>query len=279
MRDAQGQVPPGFNALVAEKATLVVEAVRRAVVPIYGADDQLKPVFEGTGVLVRLQDDFLLVSAAHVFKALRRGVFLLLDGREKQPLLNRAVVNALEAGQRPHQDRIDIGFVRLTSEEADAAGRANFIEARPRVVPSEVHWYLRYTILGYPAKAQVRLDDEGLVRPMLMPYHAPELKASEYVRVGLNRDEVIAIDFNHRHIVDDLGRGGGRPDMVGLSGGGIWQFNPLERDLDRNPPALVGFLAAPAPRHGKAIFGATTTTLAQLARMPVDDDKLPAPGA
>ena len=156
------RVPRGFNDLVARKAREAAEIVRLSVVPIFKTDFEFKPAFEGTGVLVRVEGMEVLVSAAHVFDEMKDGgVHLLLEGREKHALSDAMRVTL---GPRPRErlsDTIDVGFVRLTQIEADAAGRGHFIELQPRVIPSGLRWHLRYVVLGYQAGLQVRNDDES----------------------------------------------------------------------------------------------------------------------
>lgn len=260
------RVPPGFNDLVAHKANEAVDVIRASVVPLFRTDRELRPVFEGSGVLVRIYGLELIASAAHVFDEMRDGgVHLLLEGRETQALSDPMRVTV---GARPEQrlsDTLDVGFVRLSSAEAEAAGRSNFIEVRPRILHSEVRWHLRYIVLGFSAKDQLRLEDESLYRTTQTYYTTSELRRNKYRISGVDENTNIALDFNHRTIAGEGGRGG-RPNFAGMSGGGIWEIDPYDNYSTSNLPALVGFLAGPAPNNKKALFGASTTAFLELVR-------------
>jgi hypothetical protein len=253
-------VPPGFNDFTASAAERIAKLVESAVLPVFRIDRDLAPTFEGSGVLARLDGTPALVSAAHVFDELHAGVHLLLDRRESQPLSHPVRLTMVARPGPRVFDRIDLGFVPLSAEEEQAAGPENFVNVEPRELPSGARWHIRYLLLGYQAKRQARSDVDLTYRVTQSYYNAPELPRGKYREAGLDETAHISLDFDHRRISTEKGRGG-KPDFRGMSGGGIWQFDPYTEYSALSLPPLVGFLAGPAPRNGKALFGASTTSL------------------
>ena len=259
-------VPRGFNALIARQAARAVEIIRGSVVPVFRADPMFAPTFEGSGVLAILDDRHYLVTAAHVLDAMTDGgVHLLAEGRETQPLSPTMHLTVASTSGRRTSDLVDLGLVPLKAEEVDALGRTNFIRVQMRVASTGQRWHLRYLLLGFPTKDQLRFDDELLYRVAGTYYTAAELSTGKYKAAGLDPEECISIEFNDRRIAGPKGRGG-KPNFSGMSGGGIWEINPHANYSAAKPPRLVGLLAGLAPRNNKALFGASTTSWIALAR-------------
>ena len=260
------RVPAGFNELIAQTAAQAAAIVRGSVVPVFCADPTLNPMFEGSGVLAIIDDRHMLASAAHVLDATTDGgVHLLADGREAEPLSPTVHLTIAPVAGRRTSDLVDLGLVPLTPAEVDALGPSNFVRVQPRVRRTGEKWHLRYLVLGFPAKDQLR-DDDGLrYRVAATYYTAAELSPGKYKAAGVDPIECIAIDFNDRRIAGPKGRGG-KPNFIGMSGGGIWEVDPHVSYSTAHPPQLVGLLAGPAPRNKKALFGASTTSWIVLNR-------------
>jgi hypothetical protein len=259
------KVPLGFNERAAAQAARVVQLVARHVVPIFAVDDAGRPEFEASGVLAMADGTPLLVSAAHVFDSLVHGVHLLLRGRETLPLSSAARVSIAPSNRTRSFDSIDLGYVRLSDEEADAAGRANFAPVQVRQTSAERDWRLRYLLVGFPGKSQKRIEEENRYDLKQTYYNAPELRRSSYTKAALTEFEHIAVDFNRRRIQGATGRGG-KPIFKGMSGCGVWEFNPYEEYSGERRPSLVGFLAGHPRLNHKALFGSNTRTLLRMLR-------------
>ena len=149
-------------------------------------------------------------------------------------------------GSRLH-DTIDLGFIRLTEQEVEAAGRGNFIDVVERQVPTGMRWQIRYVALGHPEKDQRRDDVHGTYAMAQTYLMTEELSESKYRLAGLDRRVHIGLLFDRSRLAGPRGRGG-KPNLVGMSGCGVWELDPYITYGPENPPALIGFLAATSRR-------------------------------
>jgi hypothetical protein len=257
--------PPGLTELAAHRADELAPLLRSHVLPLFQVDDDEHPEFEATGVLVRFDGMHFLISAAHVFDELPSGVFLLTDSNPQGALKNSARLTIRPDGRSRNSDPLDIGSVLLSEEEADAVGRENFVDLKPRSRATQSKWVRRCLLIGYPAKDQWRDIDVAEYHLSQSYYNAPEVSDAKYARAGLCTTRNVVVDFNHRLIQGPKGRGG-KPNFKGMSGAGIWEFDVHSEYDVANKPVLIGLMAGPAPKYKKALFGASVDALIQHIR-------------
>jgi hypothetical protein len=259
---ARTKVPPGFAALVSERVRAAVALVERSVVPAYRVDATGEPEHEGSGVLVSYGGRFFFVSAAHVFDSLTGGVHLLIEGRSQHALGAAAKVSLRPQGAPRTADTVDLGFVELTDAEVNGLGKDNFISLES---PHDFtrHWSQRMFVVGLPNKLQRRDRASTTYVFNHFFYQGPEVSEREYSAAGLTRGRQWALTFDHRRIQSPTGTGG-RPNMSGMSGGGIWLLEPYLHHSHEMPPPLIGFLAGTPPRNRKALFGSSVKTLIEM---------------
>jgi hypothetical protein len=248
-------VPPGFNALLEKRSALVAELVGKHVLPVFRVDDQESPTFEGSCVAIKARDAHFIVSAAHALDATSKGgVHLLLNGRERNPLENPTWATVTSRPESRSDDLVDLGYVRLNDFEIDAIGPTNFLEVVEGAPLPKPHWASRHIAFGFPANRQSRDDVEMQYNLTQSYYTSPEIQIGKYAGAKLSHGDHFAVQFDQRQIASARGRGG-RPNFIGMSGGGIWVIDPYTDYSLRNYPQFVGFLLGTAPRNGKVLFG------------------------
>lgn len=252
-----------FNRLTSKAAFEAAECVRSSVVPVFAVDSKENPAFEGSGVLLSVGSRFFLLSAAHVLQSLTQGVHLLIEGSEQSPLRTMARVSSVMRQSERYKDKVDAGFVELTREEAAGIGFDSFLDVRHLSFAKSTRRLDRYFVLGYPHRDQERSDPELVYRVNQSYYIAPELKDDGYKRSDLDSRSNLLLQFDKRRIRTPKGTGS-RPDFVGMSGGGIWKFDPFSTYAPDRRPLLVAILLGPAPKNGKALFGIRVRALLRM---------------
>lgn len=134
--------PAGFNALVKRRALELTALLRPHVVPLFLLGEDNAPVFEGSGVLVMHAGVPLVVSAGHVFSALKGNIHMLLTGREERPLTEDSHLTIHSMAGSTTTDKVDLGWVPLTSDEFAAAGSDDFAPM-PSVASPPDQWHIR----------------------------------------------------------------------------------------------------------------------------------------
>lgn len=237
---------------VMENAEAAAQLVRRAVVPIFRSDSRDRPDFEGSGVLMEVGGRHFLISAAHVFERSDNHPFLLSEGFERVPTHHRPFTNILSAGQKRDHDKIDVGFVELTSAEAAALGLESFL--RPRHVNVE-HMNARrgpLLALGFPGGIQER-DDIGKIYRMETAYYvALEATKKGYDSCGVQRSSHLMLKYRRNRLVS--ASGAGVPEFKGMSGGGVFAFPALATPTPDAPPRLVAIIIERPDCYGPSIL-------------------------
>lgn len=263
-------VPTGFNEridVVSDQASAVAQD---QTVPLFRATESSEPEFEATGVLVSLGGRRFVATAAHVVRALQQGgMHLLIPGGGGNPLLGDGRMT-IGAGSRPWQrDDFDCGVIEVNNAEAEGLGPGRFLDLATCTDVSPRLRSQRFLALGFPAHTQKKDAVRAVFNVKLTRYSAPQVRQSKYREMRLDPNAHIALEFDHRRIVGNGGRGG-RPQFRGMSGSGIWLLNPHEEYTSTNRPMLVGLLAGPTPRNAKVLFGPKVPVLIGLIRqMPI----------
>jgi hypothetical protein len=170
---------PEVAALLRERMNALAATVqarfRDAVIPIYGATENGRPVHIGSAVLLTINGRRVILTAAHVVD--NNAVTTLYGpGRSETtgepalvPIESSFHVTAAPGGDRL-RDQLDFAFCGVSDEAARAmAGR--FIGQHEIAASTATDAGRLYTALGYPNSKNNKHDPRTLsVRPMLLPY-------------------------------------------------------------------------------------------------------------
>jgi hypothetical protein len=221
------------------------------VIAIATSDSRDDPDLEGSGLIFEIGSALILVSAAHVFRRLRDGLYLLPPRSEPIDVTG----SARTSFDRNQPYDLDVGFLRLSP--ADAVKVPTVCRTQVWNVSDQEHLARPriYIGLGFPAARQGRDVDRKrfylkptVVSGMAAPrnaYAACKMEPSSHLLMTFNRHWVIA-----GSVV------GPAPELKGISGGGIWRVNPLESYSHEHKPVLAGVITEyNAPCYPDAIHG------------------------
>lgn len=256
-----------FAAALDAAGKQVLDRVRRAadrlerhILPIYRLDSSGPPDFEGTGLLVHRQRRYYLATAAHVLRACSDG-FVVPDSAGSLRVLDSHAVLARRKSDAPSSLRDpDIGFVRLTSDEASDYGHERFWDLSLVAGPPMRIGPTVFIVLGYPARDATddpKTETVSTQTTMFMTGPADE-RAYHLGRVDPNTH--LLIDYRRRRIA--TGRSvGAPPSFRGMSGGGVWPFDTLAEPGVANPPLLAGLVIEHPASYGAALLVTRATIL------------------
>jgi hypothetical protein len=257
------KVPPGFNQLVEERAQALWQFLGRHVLPVFRLDELGDPTFEGSCVAVGARGRSYVVSAAHVLDATASGgIHLLLQGREQSPLQGDTYVTLTQRPPSRSDDLADVGYVELTQDEVLAIGPDNFLQVPDERTSMPERWYQRLLLVGYPGNRQVRDDCKQAFYLTQTRFASPNAPTGHRRSARLD-DRHFAMRFDQRRITSPRGRGG-RPNFKGMSGGGVWLFDPYASYSEINYPSFLGFLVGSSPLNKKILFGTSWTVFTSM---------------
>jgi hypothetical protein len=225
-------------------------AVERTVL-IYVRAPGGDPVPRGSGVLLKIAEAGFVLSAAHVLDGAHHAQ-VVLGGYAGALIHLRGVV----FGVAHDKDDVDVAFMRLPDEAADALGTAgkkflrlnetDFVATAP--VPGQ------YTVVGLPQQFAKRDPATGEFNSTSVSYTTVLYPAElDSFTQGIS----IALICSQNETVSPDGELARLPDLHGISGGWIWRlYGPNHRPLRMWEP---GWIRLAAIEHtvvaGKAIKG------------------------
>jgi hypothetical protein len=212
------------------------EALCPYVVPIYGPERRSRPEVVGSGVLLRVSADTLLLTAAHVLDervplGANEARSLYLPAGKDLAELKVAQENHFRSyapNRDRNLDRLDYGVVRLPSALAKAITEYKWL------VPANLQLTEtgrassreRYSFMGYPSSQSKRRPDRGTIGRACRYTDGEPLAPDEVLAKGLKPEAHIVVPLEKRK--------GTR--LAGMSGGAVWSL----RGHLREGPRLAG---------------------------------------
>ena len=207
------------------RAALAEDRIAKYVVPLYGTDERKQRYVIGSGVLVCIQQDGFLVTAAHVLdEHLRAQTNIEVPGRGAlMPLSGQAIKTPLPQSGRREDDPLDIGVVPLPPELVDdLLAHFTFLDVA-RVDASDVPApQTRYTFVGYPS-SQHDGPRGGVLTIEPVRLSSDALPRDKYPS-GFELETHVCIDFDAKRMVARSERLQTPPDPHGVSGGGVFRI-------------------------------------------------------
>jgi hypothetical protein len=241
----QGSLPPETIALLGSG---FVEDVGRHVVPIF-VDKESAPCSIGTGFLVLVGDQHLLITAAHVLDKISEGheLYYYAGTKTKRAIAGDILLSRIPREGTRKQDVIDTGIVFLEGEglppyteigkePMDAGRLAPFSTPRANK---------KYAFLGFPASKSKVTRPEKNVRSAAYSYLSSSVAPEAYPPLDLSEKSHIVLAFNEKDIVHPDGRKMNFPKPQGISGSPLWE---LRRPEDGGP-RVAGIMIEHRKRH------------------------------
>ncbi len=234
------------------------DRLERHVVPIFHGSDEgtLQPA--GSGVLVRLGSRAYLVSAAHVLDHCEFGVFVPKTTHLVEPLENTPILTGLRAGASRDDDRVDVGFVRLTTAEKEDFNERlldlDVVSGPPMPIATTF-----FVALGFALKSHTANRSTKTIQSQITCFMTGLAEESVYERAHVDPRSHILLRFDQRSVATKSGRGS-LPDMKGISGGGVW---PVRVDLSDSVAQipLFGGIVIERPSLHRSSLAVTRGTL------------------
>jgi hypothetical protein len=227
-----------------------------AIVPLFLSSESDELCLVGSSVLVVIEEEYFLLTAAHVTDHVDESHFLFTPGNDHIIQVEGKFAQLGRAGERDEKAsaldvayyRLEQSFIERLSESyrpIDMAG----IDMLDRALGRDL-----YSLAGYPAATSTVKPDSCAAEFFAMTGAVPHDRF--YRKLGYRRDMHVLTQFNVRRNVMLRGRAKSTPEPWGMSGGGIFSWprdaNPLEPNPD---PKLVGITTNWHQRH--AIFAGT----------------------
>lgn len=256
---------------ILRKLRVAADRMEKHVVPVFFARTESDLEAVGTGVLTRLGDRSYLVTAAHVLDHCETGVFVPTKAGAIEPLKNLTVVTGRSPGTTREDDRVDIGFVRLTPGEANAFGPERMLDLENTGGAPMTAATTMFIVLGYPLRDQRSDPEAGTMSGELTAFMTglADDRAHELARVDRRGHFLLRLE---RREVATRKAVGAPPDMTGISGGGVWPVRLDCEDSGEQVPFFAGIVIE-RPKWFRSSLAVTRATVVKYFIRRFDDER------
>ena len=220
---------------IIELSDAAVAEHRGSILPIYGSKDNGTPDHIGTAIALDLEDQKLLLTAAHV--ADHNEYTSLYVGGANLTLLEMHFWSSTKPDDDRDSDHFDFAIGRLPNKTVEALAGVSFFP-ESNICPSSVDPVgTTFTIAGYPSSKSKKFHRaRQTVHPRL--YHYSDVGRTNPF-LGQNphfsEETHIFLNYNKRHSQDAQGRRVNSIQLTGLSGGPLFNIGRLS-----DPSVLAG---------------------------------------
>jgi len=216
-----------------------IDTLEKFSVPLY-LDIENKPVPFGTGFFVRKDDEYFLVSAAHVLeKSLSHGLYYYSTPSIKRYLSGRLVLSKVKDNRA--NDRIDIGVVKMTGEMLPPYPEVqkfamDYSYLAPSYLPrSRKH----YSFIGFPATKSKVSNISRSVEVQAYAYRSDSVPDDKYSFYGLVPDTHVVLPLDLKRVNESEGTIINFPKPQGMSGSPVVVLYELEDGGSRVFPVVA----------------------------------------
>lgn len=237
----------------------------QCIVPILNDDDGHVPMACGSGVLVAIDEEHFLLSAAHVLDKTAKHTLLIPTLSELKAIRGPMVCTVPPDGDRD-LDWLDVGYVRLTAAEAQQLSpQFEFLPVGLIDVNDIATSQSHYVFSGYPGSAVQRRYRSNVLDGQQHSYTGRNASYCTYWQAGTNFIANIVVTFDAKRAIDQQGRTVRPKDRHGMSGGGVWVLSgsPILRKVPRL--RLCGVITE-HPKQNNCLVGTRLFVLLEMIR-------------
>ena len=232
---------PRWDKYVRDLSGVLAKHVVQLFVKHQGA-----PKLVGSGTLVSANDEFFLITAAHVVDPIRTGaeLFFYVATGLTQVLSGNGVLTRMPVSGDRKDDLLDIAIFKLTGPRMPPYREVDkfpiSISAfKPHALPRDDKEYL---LVGVPSSQAIPRLTDKVLRLQLYSYRNGSVPQSRYPELGIQPQTHIAIGFHQRKVMTGDGRFTNAPNPSGLSGSPLWLLYSESEMLDPLAPKIVGIV-------------------------------------
>lgn len=237
--------------------------VRACTLPLLATKPRRAPELIGTGVALKLGEEYFILTAGHVIDDFAEREFLTAHAGEIRPFACRAERN-VPPGQSREDDLVDVGVLGVVDGGAlgidEACLRAGDLAMREWQRPATVGHVFGYPCSKFRTDASTRQVTFGH-----FAYTSERILPGEMQGLGRHAMSHIALAFDPRFVEKD-GKRTNPPEVKCVSGAGMWAMPRYQDAMSLAGPQLLAILTDRV-RDGKALIGTRVAWHAELIRM------------
>lgn len=229
-------------------------------IPTFCIDDSNMYRHNGTAILLKVNTNYFIISAAHVLKICSKGNFVLIEKTNRLISLKEKDIKYSANRDGIIDKEFDIAFCRIEDDEAKEFEKENQFLRTHDVNPiHESQSRFHYIIVGYPhSKVSIYGENIGITIKYGESFEccSKPPKDEVYKQTGLSKSTCILIHYkidrdNFSRLGVMLKQG---PNPLGISGCGLWHIpEPATNNIENPRFKLVGILTDYYPKYNVMI--------------------------
>lgn len=187
----------------------------------------------GSGFFIQVDDDYFLVSAAHVLEIHFIEGMKFPNGKELVPIKGKLLVTAPPEGFSRSSDKIDFSVIKLDSDTVNEVKKQfKFLSAEHIDIDHKTHEDPQYLLFGYPNEwtTVIAAKEQIIPRPLIMRTKMVDidnLKLESY-----EQRSKFAVEYDPLKFISDDGDSKKKlPNPKGMSGSALW-YIPFKKFVD-----------------------------------------------
>lgn len=190
----------------------------------------------GSGVFIKYEDNYYVITAAHILAEYYDDTFVILDDKELN-IGGRLASSPMPPSGNREDDKIDITILKTDSLSAkELLTRFKAIEITEIEVKHKLSIDKRYFSVGFPLTRTEKIWNKDKIRSLGFTYQAEPILNFNFNKFGFNQSTTIAIKFDGKVTSAKIPQPHLSPDLTGISGSGLWHF------YNKNNKSLVGII-------------------------------------
>jgi len=223
--------------------------LRKYVCPLYSlAAKGTRPV-AGSAVLLRIEEYYFLLSAAHVLKKCRVQPLYIPNGNKLElflPLTYGQLHSTKSKSLDHNDDPFDVAYMRIKPEAIERFSEFEFLSTEDLEVDDYPSKSKPYYITGYPDSKTKLLSSQEKLNERFYCHVRFLAEDQIYSKHGLSPFAHIILDFDRECSISTNLRLETAPHPRGMSGGGVW-CQPIDAESGKvqGKPKLAGISVCP----------------------------------
>lgn len=186
-------------------------------------EDVKSPKALGTGVLVRVDSDYYIWTAAHVIDKNIRDIAIPIGGSNVTYPGGKWIKNKSE---NRSSDDIDIAILKLNTETAKTLSKYyTFLDKSKILLNHKVEELPLYSINGFPAKRNKKEYNEDKINLNIFCHSTSGItNPNEYADLNVDLNKSILLNYNKTQYMSELKATHNSIALNGMSGCGLWYY-------------------------------------------------------
>lgn len=177
-----------------------------------------------SGVFIKIDENYFLITAAHVIENLENDIFVPLENTDTLKLGGELTINALNISEKRDNDKIDVALLKLCEKSVQTiSSHYSFLEQNEIEINHSINKLPQYISFGYPCsmtKKKYKTNDL-----IAKPFNYITIPAEEIIYNELNCETFknIVVHYEKNRVLNyTTGGYNTGPDTFGISGSGLW---------------------------------------------------------